>query len=301
MGGGSYSSDSRSVRATTAGFYTKSSGEIFKERSLNNAMSPKGVKIRESRDSEEHPESVAIIIALDLTGSMGSIPLHLVKDGLPNIMGSIIQRGLPDPQLMFLGVGDHECDRAPLQVSQFESNDEMLDHWLTKVWLEGGGGGNEGESYLLAWYFAAKHTSIDCFEKRNKKGFLFTIGDEPTLMNIPIHDIKDIMGDGQYEKISATTLLDMAREKYNVFHLHIKEGNGDSKRTIDGWKQLMGDKLIIVDHHEDVSKIIAETILNNYVFEDKSKNKTSNNKIKTEETTTMEIVSNSSSTEDIIL
>ena len=88
MGGGSYSSSSRSMRAEYKGYATKSATEIF-SRNLNSAMSPNGVDIRESRDSAEHPNSVAIIIALDVTGSMGSIPLHLVRDGLPTIMQKI--------------------------------------------------------------------------------------------------------------------------------------------------------------------------------------------------------------------
>lgn len=261
MGSGTYSLDNRSVRAVSVGYFTKSAAEIFTQRSINNAMNPHGIKVRESRDSEEHPNSVAIILALDVTGSMGSVPHHLVKDGLPNIMGSIIQKGLPDPQLLFLAIGDHECDRSPLQVGQFESNDELLDKWLTDVYLEGGGGGNTGESYLLAWYFAAYHTSIDCFEKRKKKGFLFTIGDEPTLKQIPQHVIKNIMGDGQYENFSAAVLFDKAREKYNVYHLHIREtGAGSRQETIDGWKQLIGDNLVLVERHEDVSGIISEII-----------------------------------------
>jgi hypothetical protein len=287
MGGGSYSSVDRHTRATEHGFYTKSTNEIFSQRSINNAMSPFGVAVRESRDSNEHPSSRAIIIALDLTGSMGSVPDHLVKDGLPNIMATIIQRGLKDPQLLFLGVGDHECDKAPLQVGQFESSDELLDKWLTTVWLEGGGGGNAGESYALAWYFAAQHTSIDCFEKRNEKGFLFTIGDEPVLNYYPATMLKNLMGDGQYEEYSAKVLLDKAREKYQVFHLHIKETNSGCRRAvIDDWRQLLSDNLIVVESHRDVSRLIAETIIKysgepvTNTTDNKSESKPDNNKQK---------------------
>jgi hypothetical protein len=273
MGGGSYSINSstgaydRSIREAHVTAYagidykTKSREELFTQRNINNAMSPYGVKVRESRDSAEHPNSLAIIIALDETGSMGSVPHYLVKEGFPDIMGNIIQKGEKDPQVMFLGIGDHECDEAPLQVSQFESSDELLDKWLTTVYLEGGGGGNNGESYSLAWYFAAQHTSIDCFEKRGRKGFLFTIGDEPVLKIIPAHILKKLMGEGQYENYTAEKLYDMAREKYNVFHVHIKEtSSGSRQRVIDGWKQLLTDNLIVAERHEDVAKLIADKI-----------------------------------------
>jgi hypothetical protein len=274
MGSGSYSINSltgdydSSIRANKAALrgidYSKASrSEIFKSRSMNNAMSPYDVDIRESRDSEEHPNSLAIIIALDVTGSMGTIPHYLIKNGLPDIMGNLIQRGIKDPQVMFLAIGDHECDNAPLQVSQFESSDELLDHWLETVWLEGNGGGNEGESYFLAWYFAGNHTSIDCFEKRGQKGFLFTIGDEPNLKTIPGSDLKDIMGKGQYDtKIDTSSFLEKARKTYNVKHLHLTEGyNGRDPDVIDGWKQIMRNDLITVNYKEDIAKTISDEII----------------------------------------
>ncbi len=261
MGGGTYSSDMRYMRASSAGYYTKSAGEIFKSKNMNNAMNPHGIKVRESRDSKEHPNSLAIILALDVTGSMGSIPHHLVKDGLPSIMDKIIKGGLKDPQVLFLGIGDHECDSAPLQVGQFESSDELLDKWLTDIYLEGGGGGNYGESYALAWFFAGRYTSIDCFEKRKQKGFLFTIGDEPALKSIPKSVLKEIMGEGQYEDVTASELIDKAREKYNVYHIHVREGsNGSRQEVIDGWKQLMGENLIIAERHQEISNLIADII-----------------------------------------
>jgi hypothetical protein len=261
MGFGIYSLEERTVRSEKLGYATKSVHEIFKQQTINSSMNPHGVKIRESRDSIEHPNSLSIILALDVTGSMGSIPHHLVKQGLPNIMGNIMQQGIKDPQLLFLAIGDHECDQSPLQVGQFESSDALLDKWLTDVYLEGGGGGNPGESYLLAWYFAGFHTAIDCFEKRKQKGFLFTIGDEPTLPSVPAKALKGIMGDGQYSNSSAVELLDKAREFYLVYHLHIREtAAGGIQSTIDGWRQLMGQNLIVIDRHETVSSAIAEIV-----------------------------------------
>lgn len=260
MGMGSYSIDDRTIRAEKLGYTTKPASAIF-SHSLSNAMNPHGVMLRESRDSEEHPNTISIILALDVTGSMGSIPHFLVKEGLPHIMGNIIQRGIKDPQLLFLAVGDHECDNSPLQVGQFESSDELLDKWLTEVYLEGGGGGNAGESYLLAWYFASFHTVLDSFEKRQQKGFLFTIGDEPTLPEVPAQALEKIMGKGQHKSYPASVLLDKARERYHVYHLHIKETSaGSQKSTQDGWKQLMGDHLVMVDRHNEIAKIIPEIV-----------------------------------------
>lgn len=261
MGSGSYSSINRLSRSMAMGYTSKSRDEIFTKRSIDNAMNPKGIIVRESRDSAEHPNSVPIILALDVTGSMGSVPHQLIKDGLPTIMGTIIQRGISDPQMLFLGIGDHECDSSPLQVGQFESSDELLDKWLTDVYLEGGGGGNSGESYLLAWYFAGYHTQHDAWEKRKKKGFLFTVGDEPTLRELPARYVKNIMGDGQYSDYTAAGLLDKAREHYHVYHLHIKEtGSGRRQEYIDSWKQIMGENLVLVENHRDLSKTIAEIV-----------------------------------------
>jgi len=262
MGGGHYSFESRTTRAETLGYTTKSAHQIFEQRSINNAMDPCGVDVRECRDSDDHPETIPVIIALDVTGSMGSIPHHLVKEGLPTLMSSVIQRGAVDAQILFLAVGDHECDRSPLQAGQFESSDELLDHWLTNVFLEGGGGANGGESYLLPWYFAAYHTATDAWEKRRKKGFLFTIGDEPNLKNVSAAQLRQIMGTGQYQDFSDVELLEKAREKYHVIHLHIAQtSSGRRQYVMDDWKQLMHDDCVIVDDYKDLPKIIADKVI----------------------------------------
>lgn len=262
MGGGTYSYTSAMDHSEAKGYSTKSVHEVFTQKHMASKMNPFNVKVREARDSDEHPLSFPIVLALDVTGSMGSIPHYLVSKGLPALMDKVITAGVKDPQVLFLGIGDHECDRAPLQVSQFESSDQLLDKWLTELYVESGGGGNDGESYLLAWLFAGRHTSTDHGEIRGKRGLLVTIGDEPTLTQVPKEAQRKILGDGQYADVSAAELLHEARTKYEVYHLHMLEGqNGMSKKVQDGWKQLMGDHVIFVEKKEDVARVVAELVI----------------------------------------
>lgn len=261
MGGGSYSFMARSVR--TGSLYSKSSAsEIFSSQ-LNSAMSPLNLGIRESRDSEEHPNSVPVIIGLDVTGSMGRIPTFLIKEGLPNIMKKIIDSGVADPQILFTAIGDQFSDQAPCQVGQYESSDSLIDYWLEKIWIEGNGGGDREESYLLAWYIAAYHTAIDSFEKRRKKGYLFTIGDEATHKKLSKSKIKSIFGCDKQE-YTHFELLEEAKKRYEIFHIHIKEGsNGTNQSIIDGWKEILGDNCIIANKSTDIVNIIASKIVAN--------------------------------------
>lgn len=268
MGWGTYSSSTRNLRSTTLGYDTKPIEEIFERRSLTNQMNPYDVALRESRDSEEHPNSVAIILGLDVTGSMGTIPHYLVKEGLPKIVTKIIEAGIKDPQLLFMGIGDHLYDSAPLQIGQFESSDELLDKWLTDLYLEGGGGGNGGESYSLAWHFASTRTATDCFEKRNQKGYLFTIGDEPCHRKLQVSRLNQILGKGDETDYTSAQVLAMAQEKYNVYHIHLAHGPMSSDpAVISGWREILGDNLIVCKSKEDVSRLIPEKIISTFTVD----------------------------------
>jgi hypothetical protein len=263
MGGTFYNHESRTVRASSLGYATKSASEIFtqqKERKIHESMNPKGVRIRECRDSEAHPNATPIMFWLDVTGSMGHIPHQLIKEGLPKLMGNLIQKGIPDAALCFGAVGDHEVDNYPLQIGQFESGDEELDMWLTRTYLEGGGGGNEGESYLLAYYFAAYHTEMDSLIKRGKKGFLFTVGDEPCLKSLSMSAVREIMGDtavGQ-TTYSVEELLAAAQQKFHVYHINLIHGHRDASAD---WMQRLGQNCINVTEYTTIPDMIAKTIL----------------------------------------
>lgn len=265
MGNSSYSYSSRSLRSEAKGFYKKSMDEVFtqqKERKIHESMSPRGVAKREARDSETHPNTVPIILNLDVTGSMMTIPDFLVKDGLPKMMGGLIQNGIPDATLLFTAIGDHECDRFPLQIGQFESGDEELDLWLTRTYLEKGGGGNAGESYLLAYYFASFHTDIDSYSKRGQRGFLFTVGDEPGLRSLPGRAIDEIMGTSGSKTWSDRELLAEAEKMYDVYHLVLEHSRGATK-SIPYWKDLLGQKCIVVKNSADVAKVITDIVVKN--------------------------------------
>ena len=264
MGYSSYSSISRSVRATASGYYSKGRDELFtqqKEMKAHKDMMPTDVSLRVCGDSEAHPNTVPVQLYLDVTGSMGHIPHDLIKDGLPKMIGRLIQNGVPDVSMMFGAIGDHECDQYPLQVGQFESGDEELDMWLTRTYLEGCGGGNMGESYPLAWYFAGNHVQHDCFDLRKKKGFVITIGDEPFLPTYPQSAIKEIMGStcAVQSTMTAEELFEEASKKNHVFHIHINHG---SRRCSDAWKQLLGKNLIETDDYTKLPDIISKLVLN---------------------------------------
>lgn len=242
-------------------YATASVDTIFtqqKERRIHKDMDPKGITIRESRDSETHPNVLPVILALDVTGSMGHIPHNLIKDGLPKLMGGLIQKGA-DVSLLFLGIGDHECDQAPLQVGQFESGDAELDLWLTRTYLESGGGGNAGESYLLAWHFANSFVSTDAWEKRGQKPFLFTVGDEPNLKNLPASALSEIY-DKTLESTTAAALLEAVRSKFRVYHLHVTHSY-QAERCLAGWKTVLGENCIEVKDYREIPSIITKIVV----------------------------------------
>ena len=269
MGHSTYSAVDRHARVSSmsdvTSYYTASSDAIFTqsaERKAHKDMNSRNIDIREARDSEAHPNTFPVQVYLDVTGSMGHIPHNLIKEGLPKMVSKIIQSGTPDIALLFGAIGDHECDNFPLQVSQFESGDEELDMWLTRSYLEGGGGGNMGESYPLAWYFAANHVETDHKDKRGGKGVVITIGDEPFLKHYPQSAIKQMMGDTcrAESTVSAEELFDQATKDNEVYHIFLEHGY---RRCDPAWKQLMGDNLRIVKDYTEIPDVIAELVTKN--------------------------------------
>jgi len=103
---------------------------------MHDDYDPGRIAMRESRDSDENPEAIPIIIGIDITGSMGVLAEELVIRGLNETFTALLNRKpVSDPHVMAMAIGDAYCDAAPLQVTQFEADLRIFEQ-LRQLWLE---------------------------------------------------------------------------------------------------------------------------------------------------------------------
>ena len=248
MGGGSWdsktfrsytSSTKMGVSFSTDGSYTARGGhqEIFKKRSLDARLNPYKV-IRECRDSEEHPNTIPVILALDVTGSMGEAAVDCAQK--LNVIMTKLYDEVKDVEFMIMGIGDFAYDSCPLQASQFESDIRIAEQ-LDALYFEWGGGGNSYESYTSAWWFGLHHTDLDCWQ-RGKKGIIITMGDERLNPYIPKEGmnttINKVLGDTPQGNIETEDLYKLTCEKFNVYHINVDHGRYRDDGIPDSFKIL---------------------------------------------------------------
>lgn len=224
-------------------------------------LNPKGVT-REARDSDAHPDSVPVAVFFDNTGSMGTVP-RVLQTKLPQLMGILLRKGfIKDPQILFGAINDFFAgSTAPLQVGQFESGIEMDDD-LTNLYLEGGGGGQDMESYEAALYFMAKHVVTDAWEKRRRKGYLFIIGDEKPFPNLTRSECSTIFGDDIEADIPIKKLVEQVDERFHIFYLFPKGSTyWSDPHTYEYWKTLINaERCIKVEDPANVCETIGGII-----------------------------------------
>jgi hypothetical protein len=230
------------------------------DRAVHPRMNPYGVKARESRDSESHPHSHAVAVLFDVTGSMGGVP-RILQANLPKLMGLLMRKGyLEHPQILIGAIGDATCDTAPLQIGQFESGIEIEED-LGRLFLEGGGGGQVKESYELAMYFMARHTSIDCFEKRGQRGYLFVIGDEAPYAQVKRGEVRGLIGDGLEANIRTEALIAELKQTYDVYGVIPQMTHYWGNRSVHGrWVNLLGENYLRLEDPAAICELIASTI-----------------------------------------
>ena len=252
MGGGSWTTSSHTSYTKTKGIKTSCLADgtvtldssydvqdLYKARKLDEALDPKGV-VRECVDSDEHPNTIPVILALDVTGSMGSA-LEEVSKKLNAIMTETYKK-VKDVEFLVMGIGELAYDNAPIQASQFESDIRIVEQ-LDKVYFERGGGGNQYESYTAAWYFAINQTKLDAW-KRGKKGILITLGDEPLNPYLPKEALKRVTGNETLQgDVETKELYNEVIKKYDVYHFAINDSHTCYRYYRDDIKETWGKYL----------------------------------------------------------
>ena len=251
MGGGTYTACSFRDYSTSCGrsydvTTNRISGHQFVAKTLKESLNPYK-KIRECCNSEEHPNTVPVILALDVTGSMGSACKETAS-AISQIMNELYNK-FKDIELMTMGVGDFECDDFPLQASQFES-DVRIAKQMDDIYIEHGGGGNEYESYTAPWWFGLYRTKLDCFDQQGRKGIIITMGDEPLNPTLPHYRMVEYLGKVKQQDdyiFDTKKLFEAASKKFDIFHIAIDDSNNcyetyknDIERT---FKPILGERL----------------------------------------------------------
>lgn len=254
MGGGSWTRSSFTSYTTSKGYNVSMNGVVtgmssnvqdnFKSQKLVADLNPKNV-MRECVDSVEHPNTKPVILALDVTGSMGRAAMEVAKQ--INVVMTKLYENVTDVEFMVMGIGDLAYDDAPIQASQFESDIRIAEQ-LDKIYFEGGGGGNAYESYTAAWYFGLNHTKLDCWN-RGQKGVIITMGDEPMNPYLPKKALSAVTGDDLQSDVETARLYADASEKFDIYHLYVKHGYG---RYQDDVHKTFG-QLLDANHLKDTS------------------------------------------------
>ena len=217
-------------------------GQTFVARRMDDSLDPKKFTMRECANSEEHPNTIPVILGLDVTGSMGEACSETAA-ALGVIITNLYKK-FKDVEFCIMGIGDLAYDNAPIQMSQFES-DVRIAESLDKIFMEHGGGGNNFESYTVAWYMGLKRTKLDCFDKQARKGIIITMGDKPLNPYLPVHKLNLAINGHEQSDVETVALYKEACKKFDIFHIAVdspEDCYDDNRVEIEGsFGRLLGD------------------------------------------------------------
>lgn len=268
MGGGSWNTgaytSSKSTRAASGVpdfAYTVSASKVHEN------LDPKRINAKpfgklEARDSADHPDSHPIFVAFDVTGSNYERAVDAQKR-LPNLM-ELLGKYITDPQVAIAANDDYVpminqrgTHAGCVQVSDFESDNRVDDH-IRNIWLTRNGGGNDGESYDLLLYIAAKKVVLDSVEKRGKKGYFFMYADEPIFDHVSKVQVEAVFGDTLEKNIPIEEVIEEARRNFNIFVIWPE---GGYKHAKEQYIRLFGEESVLVSQHPNlICELIASTV-----------------------------------------
>lgn len=259
---------------------------------IHPALDPARGGFRYCNDPEPGVKARPVSIMLDVTGSNRDAAAKVHAD-LPQLLGLLTVQGWVKDERVNIqigAVGDATCDKYPLQLSQFEPDGATIDNWLTKLVLEGGGGGSSEESYELAMWALVNQNRLQCWE-RGEKGDLFIIFDEAPYEDVSARQLASskmygrhttnfnpdylvegtVMSENQLRRtldaglvlpqgnLSLDAIAAELRQKYDVRCI-ICYGTSywDDTRIQGRWAKLFGEQNIIkLPDASDISEMIA--------------------------------------------
>ena len=269
MGSGKWSTNvydehERFLSASGKGAFDYSDGMHRAGRSswrVHDTLNPWKVKVRESRDSDEHPDSTAIAVMFDVTGSMGSIPVTLQKK-LPELLGLALAQGLcPGPADPVRG----ESAMRPVTGSRCRSGSSSPTTAWTKIW-------KISSSRAVAAASAPNPTSWRCISSPATR--TSTAGPStaarvtcsssatrwPTTRSITARS-GAVIGDGLQQDIPTAAIVKELRERYHVFYILPQGASYGGDATILGfWRKLLGQNVLELEDPEAVCETIALAI-----------------------------------------
>ena len=245
MGHGSYKASDWAKLKNSRGISASSSvDQIFSGNSLSEKYDPKFINMRESCDSEDSPNSTPVILAFDVTGSMGYLAAEIAKNSLNKTAIELYDKQpVSNPHIMCAAITSPDnYGGGFLQVTQFEADIRVVEQLLE---LKVGFGGNRYSFDSLIWYFAAKHTSIDSYKKRGKKGFLFVIGDEICGAqhgeSLSVKEVKDVFNDDITHNLPLKNVYKMASEMYEIYHIV-----ADRASSMESWEAFLPGRVAYI-------------------------------------------------------
>ena len=202
-------------------------------------------------------------MGFDVTGSNYQNAI-IAQKKLPELM-DLLSKYISDPQVSVAANDDFLTSRGNcIQVSDFESDNRVDDH-IRNIWLIAAGGGNDGESYDLLLYVAARKVVLDSVEKRGKKGYLFLYADEPFFTVVNKDQVKAVFGDILEKSIPIEEIIEEARRNFNVFVVWPQDGYRHAREQ---YVKLFGeDSVITLQHANLLCELVASTI---GLYEDKA-------------------------------
>jgi hypothetical protein len=244
MGGGYYERDeseydnTNNSNTNNSSTYSSTADKLISRDDIHPDLNPKNYSTSNLISKGRTP----IVFAVDVTGSMGDW-VKIIYDKFPMFYGQLnLHEYAYDPTVSFCAVGDAECSKVPLQISNFSSGLD-IDSNITKLFLEGGGGGNLRESYELPAYFYLEKCNL----VNNEFPFLFITGDEAFFNEVTAKNVQKVFGGEKIKQnLNSRDVFKALKDKFNIFHLRKKfEDENKEKGMYKQWADTLGTERVL--------------------------------------------------------